>query len=123
MARKEPKKVRIADITEPDMYVIVKATVDDAEISPNAIIRQKGILRDATGECEFVIWESSREAGVDDLVMGHTYEIAKAYTKVWHPPVGDDRFSVSITKWTKITDVSNVPSGQMKLDGTYTGKE
>jgi len=112
---KEPKKVRIADITEPDMYVIVKATVDDAEISPNASIRQKGILRDVTGECEFVIWESSRASGIEDLKLGHTYEIAKAYTKVWHPPVGDDKFTVSITKWTKIKDVSDAPNGQMKL--------
>lgn len=115
MARKEPARVRIADITSPDMYVTVTAEVEDVEISPVLSIHQKGILKDVTGSCEFVLWEKSFAAGVPELEEGKVYEIAKAYTKVYNPPAGGQINQVSITSWSEVTDKSDVQRGQQIL--------
>lgn len=110
MARKPIPKMRIADIDQPDMKITVQGTVSDAYGDAHESIRQKGTITDATGSCEFVLWEKSAMAGTPELVNDHVYRLEGVYTKEFR---GD--YSVSLVKTTNVVDITDQPRGQQKL--------
>lgn len=104
------KITRIGDIRAPDLKINVIVTCTDEEVSPHPSIRQKAMVQDTSGECEAVIWEKSYAVLDKLLETDKKYRLENVYTKEYN-----GTFSLSITRFTKITELEATPGGQMKL--------
>lgn len=97
--REEVVKLNISNIVAPDERISLRGvTCDEIMDSPHPSIRQKGVISDPTGSCEFVLWEKSAMKGTPELTIGSTYNLDNVFTKEFR-----GEFSVAMTAGTTVT--------------------